>query len=139
MCYQQSLRSACAYAQSDQSLCLSLEYSMSVQLLTEHHLRVLSLKEAAQACLSLHLSKCHIVGNHVSRLKSQQTLLVQISYLQRQQLDLYSASYPPEHPWLKVCKSVLKNNTPILKVYSMHTETVFRARNYNASLKLSKT
>ena len=41
---------------------------MSVKLLTEHHLKFLSLKEAAQACLSLHLSKCHIVGNHMSRL-----------------------------------------------------------------------
>ena len=39
---------------------------MTVKLLTEHHLRFLSLKEAAQARLSLHLSKCHIVGNHVS-------------------------------------------------------------------------
>ena len=45
-------------AQSDQSLCLSLEYSMIVKLLTE----------AAQARLSLHLSKCHIVGNHMLRL-----------------------------------------------------------------------
>ena len=26
-------------------------------------------KEAAQAHLSLHLSKCHIVGNHMSQLK----------------------------------------------------------------------
>ena len=53
-------------AQSDQSLCLSLEYSMIVKLLTEQHLEFLSLKEAAQARLSLHLSKCHIVGNHMS-------------------------------------------------------------------------
>ena len=44
MCYQQWLRSACAYAQSDQSLCKSLEYSMRVKLLTEHHLEFLSLK-----------------------------------------------------------------------------------------------
>ena len=36
--------------------------------LTEHHLEFLSLKEAAHARLSLHLSKCHIVGNHVSQL-----------------------------------------------------------------------
>ena len=43
MCYQQSLRSACAYTQSDQSLCLLLEYSMTVKLLTEHHLEFLSL------------------------------------------------------------------------------------------------
>ena len=40
---------------------------MSVKLLTEHHLEFLSSKEAALAGLSLHLSKCHIVGNHVSR------------------------------------------------------------------------
>ena len=31
---------------------------MSFKLLTEYHLEILS-------CLSLHLSKCHIVGNHV--------------------------------------------------------------------------
>ena len=37
---------------------------MSVKQLTEHHLEVLRLK----ARLSLHLSKCHIVGNHMSRL-----------------------------------------------------------------------
>ena len=42
---------------------------MSVNLLTEHHLEFLSLEEAAQARLSLHLSNCHIVGNHMSRLK----------------------------------------------------------------------
>ena len=41
---------------------------MSVELLTEHYLEFLSLKEAAQACLSLHLSKCNIVGIHMSRL-----------------------------------------------------------------------
>ena len=42
---------------------------MSVKLLTEHHLEFLSLKETAQARLSLHVSKCHIGGNHMSRLK----------------------------------------------------------------------
>ena len=68
MCDQQSLRSACAYAQSDQSLCLSFEYSMSVKLLTEHHLEFLSLKKAAETRPSLHMSKYHIVGNHMSRL-----------------------------------------------------------------------
>ena len=41
---------------------------MSVKLLAERHLEFLSSKEAAQARLSLHLSKCHIVGNHMSRL-----------------------------------------------------------------------
>ena len=66
MCDQQSLRSACAYAQSDQSLCWSLEYSMN--LLTEHHLDFKAQKGTAQARLSLHLTKCHIVGNHMSRL-----------------------------------------------------------------------
>ena len=69
MCKQLSLRSACAYVQSDQSLCSSLEYSMTVKLLTEHHYEFLSWKGAAQACLSLHLWKCHIVGNHISGLK----------------------------------------------------------------------
>ena len=39
---------------------------MSVKLLTEHHLEL----EAAQARLSLHLPKCHIVGNRMSRLIS---------------------------------------------------------------------
>ena len=68
MCDQQSLGSACAYKQSDQSLCYSLEYSISVKLLTEHHLEFLSLREAAHARLSLHLSKCHIVGNLMPRL-----------------------------------------------------------------------
>ena len=38
------------------------------KLLTEH-LEFLSLKEAAEARLSLHLSKWHIIGNHMSRLK----------------------------------------------------------------------
>ena len=42
---------------------------MTVKLLTEHHLEILTLKEAAQTCLNLHLSKCHIVGNHMSRPK----------------------------------------------------------------------
>ena len=41
---------------------------MNVKLLTEHHLECLSLKEAAEAHLSLHLSECHIVGNHMSLL-----------------------------------------------------------------------
>ena len=46
MCYQQRLRSACAYAQTetDQSLCLSPEYSISVKLVTGHHLEFLSFK-----------------------------------------------------------------------------------------------
>ena len=43
MCDQQSLRSACGYAQSDQ--------------------------EAAEARPSLHMSKCHIVGNLMHWLK----------------------------------------------------------------------
>ena len=39
---------------------------MNVKLLTEHHWEFLSLKGAAEARLSLHMSKCHIVGNHVT-------------------------------------------------------------------------
>ena len=41
---------------------------MSVKLLNDHYLEFLSLKEAAQARLSLHLSKYHNVGNYMSRL-----------------------------------------------------------------------
>ena len=43
---------------------------MIVKLLTEHHLEFLSLKEEAQTRLSLHLSKCQIVGNLMPRLIS---------------------------------------------------------------------
>ena len=39
---------------------------MSVKLLTEHHFVFLSLKGGCKAHLSLYLSKCHIVGNHMS-------------------------------------------------------------------------
>ena len=39
---------------------------MSVKLLTEQNLEFLSLKVAVQAGLSLHMSKYHIVGNHMS-------------------------------------------------------------------------
>ena len=42
---------------------------MIVKLLTEHHLEFISLKEEAQTRLSLHLSKCQIVGNLMPRLK----------------------------------------------------------------------
>ena len=42
---------------------------MIVKLLTEH--QFLSLKEAVQARLSLHMSKCHIVGNFIPRLISR--------------------------------------------------------------------
>ena len=41
---------------------------MTVELLTEHNLEFLSLKGASKARLSLPLSKCHIVGNRMSRL-----------------------------------------------------------------------
>ena len=41
---------------------------MIVKLLIEHHLEFLSLTEATPARLSLHLSKCHFVGNHMPRL-----------------------------------------------------------------------
>ena len=47
---------------------MSPEYFMTLWLLIEHHSKFLSLKGAAHACLSLHLSKCQTVGNHMSRL-----------------------------------------------------------------------
>ena len=42
---------------------------MTIKLLAEKHLEFLTLKEAVQARLSLQMSKCLIVGNHMSRLK----------------------------------------------------------------------
>ena len=42
-----------------------------LRLLTKHYLEFISLKEAAQARLSLHMSNCHIVGNHMSLLISE--------------------------------------------------------------------
>ena len=56
-----------------QGVCLSLKYSMSVKLPLEHHLEFLSLKGAAKARLSLRMSKRHIVGNLMSRLKYKST------------------------------------------------------------------
>ena len=58
----------CAYPQSDQSLCLSIKYTTSVTLLTEKHLEFLAFKEDVQARLRLHMSKYHIVGNHMLQL-----------------------------------------------------------------------
>ena len=49
---------------------------MTSRLPTEHHLELLGLKETAQARLSLHLSKCHIVGNHMSRLNYVYAILI---------------------------------------------------------------
>ena len=69
MCDQQRLRPACAYAQTNQSLYWPLEYPMTATLSTALiPFGVFKLKkETAQACPSLHLSKCHIVGNHKSQ------------------------------------------------------------------------
>ena len=41
---------------------------MKIKLLNEPHLEFLSLKGVTLAHLCLHLSKCHIVGNHMSQL-----------------------------------------------------------------------
>ena len=54
---------------------------MTLRLLSEHHLELLSLTEAAQAHLSLHLSKCHIVGNHMSRLNYESCAIVHILHI----------------------------------------------------------
>ena len=63
---------------------------MTVTLLTEHHLEFLSLKEAAQAHLSLHLSKCHIVGNHMSRLILEFYFAQRITVLRLTELECTS-------------------------------------------------
>ena len=49
---------------------------MIVKLMTEHHLQFLSLKGGAQARLSLHMSKCNIIGNYISRLNYVAFLLL---------------------------------------------------------------
>ena len=63
---------------------------MSVKLLAEHHLEFLSFKGGCTGHLSLHLSKYHIVGNHISRLKLSvaglqiRVLIIQINLLMSQ-------------------------------------------------------
>ena len=42
---------------------------MIVKQLTEHHLEFLSLKGGSTGLSEFTLVKCHIVGNHMSRLK----------------------------------------------------------------------
>ena len=46
-----------------------LEYYMTVKLLNEYHLEFLSLKEGCTGLSESTLVKCHIDGNHMSRLK----------------------------------------------------------------------
>ena len=47
---------------------------MTVKLLTEQHLKLLSLKRGNIGSSESTLVKCHIVGNHMSRLKYTLTL-----------------------------------------------------------------
>ena len=66
---------------------------MIVKLLTEHHLKFLSLKEEAQTRLSLHLSKCQIVGNLMPRLISYyHRVIMQVSLI-RQILRMYETRW----------------------------------------------
>ena len=53
---------------------------MIVNLLTEHHLEFLSLTGGAEARPSLHLSECHIVGNHMPWLKCEIDQTMNIKY-----------------------------------------------------------
>ena len=45
---------------------------MTLKLLAEHHLEFLSLKGGCTGSSESHMSKCHNVGNHMSRLKFRQ-------------------------------------------------------------------
>ena len=87
---------------------------MTVKLLAKQHLEFLSLKEAAQACLSVHLSKCHNVGNLMSRLKTcYKGTILQRYY--RKKTILWSFSY----------NSFVKF---IAKIYTLHAEiTIYSA------------
>ena len=55
---------------------------MSVKLLTEHNLEFLSLTGDYRGSSESTLVKCHIVGNHMSRLKSYEFLSM-FRYLQQ--------------------------------------------------------
>ena len=48
--------------------------------MTEYQLEFLSLKEATQACLSLHLLKCHIVGNHMRKKSKQAASAIPVNW-----------------------------------------------------------
>ena len=48
---------------------------MRVKLLTQHYLEFLSLKGGCTSLSELHLSKCHIDGNHMSRLIFKKNIL----------------------------------------------------------------
>ena len=72
---------------------------MSVKLLTEHHLDFLSLKEVDRLVGSLHLSKCHIVGNHVVAhmlcvLAQNKYLFVLMLYIPVNNFSVMSESFP---------------------------------------------
>ena len=82
---------------------------MIVKLLTEHHLAFLNFKEAAEAHLSLHMSKCHIVGNLMSRhyykLPGKYHFLLNITWLGfRIFFNIASAMviYVSDLPWARV-------------------------------------
>ena len=60
---------------------------MTLKLLTEYDLEFLSFKGA---CLSLHMSKCHIVGNHMSRLISVITIKTYVLCAYRKHLTRHS-------------------------------------------------
>ena len=64
---------------------------MIVKLLTEHHLKFLSSKEATQSRLNLHLSKCHIVGNLMSRLSYDVRSVRLLTSIQTNSCDFHFA------------------------------------------------
>ena len=51
-----------------------LEYSITIKLLTKQHLEFLRFKGGCTGSSEYNLSKCHIVWNHMSRLKYNCTL-----------------------------------------------------------------
>ena len=128
MCDQQRLRPDCVYAQSGQSLCLSVEYCMFVKLLTERHFDFLSLK-GVQARPSLHLSKYHIVGNHMSRLICHMRTLSHTNYLQ-QMLTLKNTIFTSTI-------SSLGDHSPTYSSLSLNPTHILRLPLYQLSLLLS--
>ena len=61
---------------------------MTVKLLTIHHLEFLSLNGSCTGSSDLHLSKCHIVGNHMSRLNFLATRILSCFFSFFQEIPL---------------------------------------------------
>ena len=92
---------------------------MIVNLLTEHHLEFLSLKEAAEACLSLYLSKSHAAAHTMYYFVCvfQTQMLFIDAFIQNNRLDNVTQlmGYHPEYLdcFLKTQQYLLRGDGPL--------------------------